>query len=519
MECKISDKRGKFAKAKEQLSDAKYRVQKLINSVAGISDRWKCVTVYYQKDTDFRGKRTDFTIIGISELESKLARIEQNLHKKKWQPEHHQKEFVYLCTELMFVTQANKDAPITGAKNVQQIAEQLEEASSPESIFFWTPEQLSVVNAIKEPFMALHGYFGVGKTLLLKERCKFLLTHHPNEDVYFFLDPNCTALFQALSAEFSSNPKFNIKYLQNIYQGIESSKRKVEYANTNQILVTLSKEGVKPQDHVVVDELFLGNCAMFLRGFEVAKTEGKLRSLWVSIGAIDKDVSKEEIQRLPIKLNALEILCPTLRYSLRNGNNILNFCLHSVPYTDQMYNTFGSDLINHVNLNVNKGVLKKITLPINQFENAVERALEEIPRGQKTIFACDSHGGLFKYTKKCCIKAQILKHSNQKWMYSSNENHLADWFAAKETDESYLVCCTKFYPQDSRKSNLPAVTSSNEYSGIELRQMVYFNRICPECKDTLVCPNLISRAKAYLLVIRLEVLCNKCEEKKQFPRS
>ena len=52
---------------------------------------------------------------------------------------------------------------------------------------FWTPEQLSIVNAMHENFMLLIGYYGTGKTKLLIERAKFLL-QDPDNSIHFIVD-------------------------------------------------------------------------------------------------------------------------------------------------------------------------------------------------------------------------------------------------------------------------------------------------------------------------------------------
>ena len=343
-------------------------------------------------------------------------------------------------------------------------------------------------------------------TLLLKERAKYLL-HNTADVVYFFVDRNCTVLFETIFGGLS-HARLRMKPLSKIYRGTDRTTRKQEYASKSQLLKSLDDEDVNPEDHVIVDELFVGNIDEFINGLDVAKT--KVKSLWVAIGAIDIDiVTKEALLELPGKINDIGVHCPNLRYSLRNGNLILNFSLSSSPYSDILYETLGSQLAKGTN--VNKGIIKKINLKRNEIDGAIERALKEMTPRQKTLIACDSHGNLGKYKRVCCIRPQIDKKSHLNWKFSNNKEDLIEWFAAKEEEEIYLVVCTPYYPADDSES--PAVTSSNAYSGIEVRSMIYITRICPKCWKSLICPNLTTRATTELIVIRLEVICNKCENK------
>ena len=71
---------------------------------------------------------------------------------------------------------------------------------------------------------------------------------------------------------------------------------------TKILLKSLDDEDVNPEDHVIVDELFVGNIDEFINGLDVAKT--KVKSLWVAIGAIDIDiVTKEALLELPGKIS------------------------------------------------------------------------------------------------------------------------------------------------------------------------------------------------------------------------
>ena len=145
--------------------------------------------------------------------------------------------------------------------------------------------------------------------------------------------------------------------------------------------------------------------------------------------------------------------------------------------------------------------------------------MELIPRRQKILFVDDSHGNLGRYKELCCIRRQINKGTNKDkdWKFCSKEDHYkqaVEWFKdTEEKEESYLIYCTPFYPANKYQS--PAVTSSSVLSGTEVRVMVYITRICPvpSCRLSLINPSLTTRAKAILIVIRLEVVCEDCSIK------
>merc|ERR1712049_47581 len=80
-------------------------------------------------------------------------------------------------------------------------------ASAPENIFFWTPEQLSIVQAMYIDWLFLMAYYGCGKTILLIERAEYLL-RNPNNVVHFYIDYGKEGLAEVLKLRFAGK---NIK--------------------------------------------------------------------------------------------------------------------------------------------------------------------------------------------------------------------------------------------------------------------------------------------------------------------
>ena len=86
------------------------------------------------------------------------------------------------------------------------------------------------------------------------------------------------------------------------------------------------------------------------------------------------------------------------------------------------------------------------------------------------------------------------------------------WMDDEEETESYLVMCTEFNHQDG--TTMPVYTSSFDYSGYEVKSMIYVYRYCPDCETGRIRTNLITRAKSSLVAIQLRVPCMVCVDKK-----
>merc|ERR1711860_438006 len=203
-----------FNSAKEQINDCKNRIQAVFNGIEGMSSLWKFVGVCFIGDggNDTFGK--DFVINGNEDVATKLNKIEHQVsHSPHWTPnEDRVKEFVNVAKFILFEAQGQHKAPLTKEKLTEKVDEDLDKASAPENILFWTPQQLSIVQAMDIDWMFLMAYYGCGKTILLIERAEFLL-RNPNNTVHFYIDKPESGLVEVLKLRFAGkNIKIKTKH-------------------------------------------------------------------------------------------------------------------------------------------------------------------------------------------------------------------------------------------------------------------------------------------------------------------
>ena len=94
-------------------------------------------------------------------------------------------EFVELAKQFMFIAQGDKCAPVTESSEVNKIADQVNAASTFESLMFWTREQLSVAQALEMLFVFLDAFYSTGKTAILKHVAKHW--DKQKKTVHFFI--------------------------------------------------------------------------------------------------------------------------------------------------------------------------------------------------------------------------------------------------------------------------------------------------------------------------------------------
>ena len=103
----------------------------------------------------------------------------------KWTPDEHVTEFVELAKQFMFIAQGDRCAPVTESSEVNKIADQVNAASTFESLMFWTREQLSVAQALEMLFVFLDAFYSTGKTAILKHVAKHW--DKQKKTVHFFI--------------------------------------------------------------------------------------------------------------------------------------------------------------------------------------------------------------------------------------------------------------------------------------------------------------------------------------------
>ena len=94
-----------------------------------------------------------------------------------WVQSEHISEFMELAKHFMFVAQGDSKAPVTGCNLIKKIDNQVNSASTFEGILFWTPQQLSVTNAVHLPYVFLDAFYSTGKSFTLQ----YISKHWSNE--------------------------------------------------------------------------------------------------------------------------------------------------------------------------------------------------------------------------------------------------------------------------------------------------------------------------------------------------
>merc|ERR1712062_162666 len=177
---------------------------------------------------------------------------------------------------------------------------ELDLASAPENIFFWTPEQLSIVQAMHIDRMFLMAYYGCGKTILLIERAEYLL-RNPSNVVHFYIDNERTGLVEILKLRFSGK----VIKIKTRFKMFES-------------YFDFPSDGVSPTDHVIIDEAFMGNPEVFLG--HLKRLQSQVSTLWVALSYIRSTFNESDFRK---QLKDIDFSCPTLKHCLRNGQKIV----------------------------------------------------------------------------------------------------------------------------------------------------------------------------------------------------
>ena len=452
-----------FAKAKEQLRDSKERVEAVFNSVENMSDEWLYVGLCYIDAGDCGSTMTnDFVINGIQQfdLQSIELKVAQR-RTKQWIPDQHIEEFVSVTKILLFEAQGHPQAPLSRAKQIQKIDEDLDQSSAPENIFFWTPEQLSIVHAMDKSFMLLMGYYGCGKTVLLIERAEYLLRNGCKK-VHFFIDYEDSGLVESLKLRFNDEKRVSIKTAQWMFCDISN--------------YDLFKEGIGPKDHVIIDEAGMWKTSdEFLSNLK--KFQAQVSSLWVALGFVNNTHNFDE-PAFRERLKYINFYCPTLKHCLRNGQAIVQEALSN---TDNQKMAFLGYFSNQVNPNkswVSPGLFHKIPLIYQDQIKALKAALDY--NNHKSFICIDGT------TETFTMSALENAIPNNTFLDFQNKGALNEWHNS-EKENLHLV---------SQKDQL------SDLSGLEFKTMIYLCQVCLICGLEVKNSLFITRAKASLVMAR-----------------
>jgi hypothetical protein len=143
-----------YQKAIKQLFDGKDRYEEVFSAL-GLTTAWKHVGVFYAHIAgELRLFDCDpcsiFAIIGEEQIPGKMKNVEEVVVQshENWNPLDHVEEFVEISKQLLFIAQGDPYAPVTGSNIVAKTLQHILRASDVQSMFLWTPEQLSLVQAM-----------------------------------------------------------------------------------------------------------------------------------------------------------------------------------------------------------------------------------------------------------------------------------------------------------------------------------------------------------------------------------
>ena len=342
LEVKYNSK--KFKSAQKQLYDGKDRLSEIFSEVSG----WKFIGVFYaqtgEKMFDCPKKKcSTYAIIGEDEIEEKLKQIEKYIaiENETWEPSEHVKEFVELFKELVFIAQGNPYAPVTDSAINKQTSRDIDKAGTFENICFWTPDQLSIADAVEMEFVFLNSFYSTGKTTLLKRRAKHL--DEKNKElrnnsknvgrVFYFINKfenvkNKLPFTLMTEYEFQKQ-KLNVIIRETTFIPGQNWLKLVE----NFIL----ENDLTKYDHICFDEVICMNTDSEAKAFcdGMAKLKAHVSSLWIAMGGslkpMNADMNLSEKYYVDVDLlSNYGFVCPKLQYPLRNPLQIVNHVIESM---------------------------------------------------------------------------------------------------------------------------------------------------------------------------------------------
>ena len=279
MEVKSSHKQ--YQKSQKQLFDGKERIEEVLSAL-GFEKEWKYVGVFFaQNGTDVKlfdcDKCSTFAIIGIDTFPEKVKNIEKEvaLSQQNWQPSEHAHEFVEIAKQILFIAQGDPFAPVTESSVVKKTVQHINRASTFENTILWTPEQLSVIQALEMPFVLFDGFYSTGKSEILRYYGKYILenggilhyfNHRPIQMKHI---KRLLPFTQMLQKQF---PEGVVKETTFRF-GIDSVK------------TFLSQNGIQSNHHVIFDELI---CETYSKGFldSLLAIKVNVSSLWIAMGSV-----------------------------------------------------------------------------------------------------------------------------------------------------------------------------------------------------------------------------------------
>ena len=269
-----------YQKATKQLFDGKERLEEIF-SILGMTTAWKYIGIFFALGGDGTPlfdceKCTTYGIIGEESITGHLETIDEEVAKKNddWNPADHVEEFVELAKQVLFIAQGDPFAPVTGSNLINKTVKHVKLASTIENIFFWTLQQLSIVDAMNVLYMILDAFYSTGKSEILKYYCK--KQTEKGEIVHYFNqrpadhneDSGLLPFTLMLQNQFPSNVVKETTFLF----GVDSVKR------------FLQQHEIEPTHHIIFDEVI---CTKYSKGFtdSLIAMKENVASFWVAMGS------------------------------------------------------------------------------------------------------------------------------------------------------------------------------------------------------------------------------------------
>ena len=320
LEVKVDSK--KFKSAKPQLYDGKNRLDEIFSEI-GLSSGWKFIGVFYAQTGEKlfdcpKDKCSTYAIIGEDQIEEKLKQIEKHIaiENKTWEPSEHVNEFSELFKELVFIAQGNPYAPVTDSAITKQTSKDIDKAGTFENIWFWTPDQLSIADAVEMDFVFLNSFYSTGKTTLLKHRAKYL------DEKLKKKNKNVGRVFYIINKYENDKRKLPFTLITEYeFQKLNVIVREaiVIFCQVASVEAFIFENGLTKHDHICFDEVICMNSNSDSKIFSdgMKKLKNHVSSLWIAMGGSFFPNSVD-------LLSKYGFVCPKLQYPLRNPLEIVN---------------------------------------------------------------------------------------------------------------------------------------------------------------------------------------------------
>ena len=324
---------------------------------------------------------------------------------------------------------------------------------------FWTPEQLSVLNATNVDSLCLAGSYGTGKTLLLIERAKTLLQD----------ERNAVSLF----IENSSGKKHLQEVVEKIFSGVNNIKvESIDLSDlqdfSNEKLIKYCGERSDIWNHFIIDECPIFSSESLMN--DLKNLQSKCQSIWIALCSHDFDHLHD--QKCVLWSNNFS--CIFLQQSLRNGTKISNF---AEKFVWKKFNFCSRNFKNSGYLYEGKSACKNL-------EDALQKALGKIPETQICLVFVNGPTDFSLVNLKKTPK--IIDYFDEKLRVK--------WITSMKRDAHLL-----YHSGDGK-----------EFSGMEFDCVVHVHPKCEACEKEEIDPWILLRAKSSLIVSKYLKLCNDC---------